>query len=162
MSTCSSLQRGIVGAHPAQIDHPVLGQEITGKIAETAGEVANLESVYAGDKVAEVYLQGLDKIGSYIRSKGAYAHPNSIKLLLTFFYDFEKAVSSPNISGEEITRILKADIRKFKILQYQIALGEDQTKERSWRSAPPCPRRWTAAATIASCSRRPFSVSTGR
>ena len=108
-----------------------LDWEITDEILqELADEVANLESVYAGDKVAEVYLQGLDKIGSYIRSKGAYAHPNSIKLLLTFFYDFEKAVSSPNISGEEITRILKADIRKFKILQYQIALGEkDQTKE---------------------------------
>ncbi len=88
--------------------------------------MANLESVYQGDKVAEVYLQGLGKIGSYIRSKGAYAHPNAIKLLLTFFYDFEKTVSSPNLSGEEITRILKVDIRKFKILQYQIALGEEE------------------------------------
>ena len=104
-----------------------LDWEITDEILqELADEVANLESVYQGDKVAEVYLQGLGKIGSYIRSKGAYAHPNAIKLLLTFFYDFEKTVSSPNLSGEEITRILKVDIRKFKILQYQIALGEEE------------------------------------
>jgi pilus assembly protein FimV len=104
-----------------------LDWEITDEILqELADEVANLESVYQGDKVAEVYLQGLGKIGSYIRSKGAYAHPNAIKLLLTFFYDFEKSVSAPDISGEEITRILKVDIRKFKILQYQIALGEEE------------------------------------
>ena len=113
-----------------------LDWEITDEILqELADEVANLESVYQGDKVAEVYLQGLGKIGSYIRSKGAYAHPNAIKLLLTFFYDFEKTVSSPNLSGEEITRILKVDIRKFKILQYQIALGEEEATGTS--AAPP-------------------------
>ena len=107
-----------------------LDWEISDEILqELADELADLGSIYTGDTVAEIYLQGLGKIGSYIRTKGAYAHPNAIKLLLTFFYDFEKTVSSPDITAEEITRIFKGDIRKFKILQYQIALGEEDPAE---------------------------------
>ncbi len=94
-------------------------------LQELADELDNLQSMWQGDKVAEVYLQGLSKIGNYIRTKGAYAHPNSIKLLLTFFYNFEKIISSPNITGEQITQLLKGDVRKFKILQYQINQSED-------------------------------------
>ncbi len=94
-------------------------------LQELADELQNMQATWQGDKVAEVYLQGLEKIGRYLRSKGAYAHPNSIKLLLTFFYNFEKITSSPNLSGEDITKILKSDIRKFKILQYQINQSEE-------------------------------------
>ena len=94
-------------------------------LQELADELQSLQATWQGDKVAEVYLQGLEKMGRYIRSKGAYAHPNSIKLLLTFFYNFEKITSSPNLTGEDITKILKSDIRKFKILQYQIKQSED-------------------------------------
>ena len=93
-------------------------------LQELADELENLESVWQNDKVADVYLQGLSKLGGYIRAKGAYAHHNSIKLLLTFFYNFEKIISSPNITGEEITQILAGDVRKFRILQYQINLSE--------------------------------------
>lgn len=93
-------------------------------LQELADELDNLQAMWQGDKVAEVYLQGLHKIGSYIRTKGAYAHPNSIKLLLTFFYNFEKIISSDKITGEQITQLLKGDVRKFKILQYQINQSE--------------------------------------
>jgi len=93
-------------------------------LQELADELDNLQAMWQGDKVAEVYLQGLQKIGSYIRTKGAYAHPNSIKLLLTFFYNFEKIISSEKITGEQITQLLKGDVRKFKILQYQINQSE--------------------------------------
>jgi len=93
-------------------------------LQELADELDNLQSMWQDDKVAEVYLQGLSKIGNYIRTKGAYAHPNSIKLLLTFFYNFEKIISSEQITGEQITQLLKGDVRKFKILQYQIAQTE--------------------------------------
>lgn len=96
-------------------------------LQELADELENLESVWQNDKVADVYLQGLSKLGGYIRSKGAYAHHNSIKLLLTFFYNFEKIISSPNITGEEITQILTADVRKFRILQYQINLSDAES-----------------------------------
>ena len=96
-------------------------------LQELADELENLQSLWQGDKVAEVYLQGLSKIGDYIRSKGAYAHPNSIKLLLTFFSNFEKIISSQNITGEEITQLLTGDVRKFRILQFQIKQNEAET-----------------------------------
>ena len=97
-------------------------------LQELADEIDHLQPSWQGDKVAEVYLQGLAKIGNYIRTKGAYAHPNSIKLLLTFFYNFEKIISSPEITGDQITQLLKGDVRKFKILQYQITQS-DQKEE---------------------------------
>ena len=92
-------------------------------LQDLADEISRLkdEEVFQADKVSHVYLQGLAKIGQYIQSEGAHAHPNSIKLLLTFYYDFEKILSSATITGTEITALLKADVRKFKILQYQIA-----------------------------------------
>ncbi len=99
-----------------------LDWEITDEILqELADEIGELQKVWEGDKVARVYLQGLDKIGRYLRSEGAYAHPNAIKLLLTFYYNFEKIISSPDITGDTIAALLKGDVRKFKILQYQIS-----------------------------------------
>jgi len=101
-----------------------LDWEITDETLEILNEeidyLRNLDQ-FAHDKVSQVYLQGLDKIGKYIQSEGASAHPNSIKLLLTLYYDFEKILSSEHITGAEITALLKADVRKFKILQHQIA-----------------------------------------
>ncbi len=105
-------------------------------LQELDDELENLQSVWTDDKVAEVYLQGLKKIGNYIRTKGAYAHPNSIKLLLTFYYNFEKIISSEKITGEEITRLLKGDVRKFKILQYQINQSEADTATQSVGEIP--------------------------
>ncbi|MGD9947811.1 MAG: hypothetical protein AB7U29_04955, partial [Desulfobulbus sp.] len=70
--------------------------------------------------------------------KGAYAHPNSIKLLLTFFYNFEKIISSPEITGDLITQLLKGDVRKFKILQYQITQSE-QGEDLLLNESPPLP-----------------------
>ncbi len=100
-----------------------LDWEITDDILdELIEEVSNLRSMWEGDKVAQVYLQGMDKVGRYLKVEGAYAHHNAIKLLLTLFYNYEKIISSPDISGDTITTLLKSDIRKFKVLQYQIGM----------------------------------------
>ena len=100
-----------------------LDWEITDDILdELVEEVENLRTMWEDDKVAQVYLQGLDKIGKYLRVEGAYAHHNAIKLLLTLFYNYEKIISSSDISGDTITSLLKSDIRKFKVLQYQIGM----------------------------------------
>ncbi len=97
-------------------------------LQELSDETASLQQLWQGDKIARVYLQGLDKLGRYLREEGAYAHPNAIKLLLTFYYDFEKIISSESITGDEITTLLKTDVRKFKILQYQITQAREQAK----------------------------------
>ena len=93
-------------------------------LQELSEEIDDLQQMWQEDKIASVYLQGLKKIGDYLRTEGAYAHPNAIKLLLTLFYNFEKIISSQDITGETISSLVKTDVRKFKILQYQI----NQTK----------------------------------
>jgi len=117
-------------------------------LQELADELEKLESSYQSDKVAEVYLQGLHKLGGYIRTKGAYAHPNSIKLLLTFFYNFEKIISSPNITEEEITQLLTGDVRKFRILQYQINQTEEEPAYGSGKEISETAASSVAEATL--------------
>ena len=95
-------------------------------LADEIEHIRNLEQ-FQHDKVSQVYAQALDKIGNYLITEGAYSHPNAIKLLMTLFYDFEKITSSEHITGAEITALLKSDVRKFKILQYQIAQKHGST-----------------------------------
>lgn len=116
-----------------------LDWEITDEILQDLiDEIDHLkhQELFENDKVSQVYLQGLDKITHYLQSEGAHSHPNSIKLLLTLYYDFEKILSSEHITGAEITALLKADVRKFKILQHQIAQKHGVTGTAEDVSAP--------------------------
>jgi pilus assembly protein FimV len=107
-----------------------LDREINENILqELSDELDHLQKIWEEDKVAQVYLQGLSKVGRYLTKEGAYAHPNAIKLLLIFFYDFEKIISSHNISGDSISALIKADVHKFKILQHQIDLRGSQAAD---------------------------------
>lgn len=94
-------------------------------LQDLADEIAELVPDWEDNKAAGVYLQGMNKIGKYLRLRGAYAHPNSIKLLLTFFHHLETIVSSPDMTEERMTALLRSDVRKFKVLQYQIRLAEE-------------------------------------
>jgi pilus assembly protein FimV len=121
-----------------------LDWDITEEILkELNEELANLRAMWKDDKVAQIYLQGMENVGKYMREEGAYAHPNAIKLLLTLYHNYEKIISSPNISGESITTMLKADIRKFKVLQYQISTlknaqgGHEEPTAEETAAAPP-------------------------
>jgi len=105
-------------------------------LEELEDEIAVLQSQWQDDKVATVYLQGIDKVGRYIKSKGAYAHPNAIKLLLTFYYNFEKIISSDSITEDEISLLLKGDVRKFRILQYQVNQEEGVATQSVTTEAP--------------------------
>ena len=98
-------------------------------LQELADELAYLAPSWQDDKVASLYLQGMGKIGKYLRLRGAHAHANSIKLLLTYFSHFETILASPDMSGESITTLVQNDVRKFKVLQYQIKLKEDGAVE---------------------------------
>ncbi len=88
---------------------------------EMLDEIRKLQSLWQGDKVLNIYLQGLAKIGTYIKNELANAHPNSVKMLLIFYSNLEKIVSSENLSDDEVKRIVSDDIRKFRIMRYQIS-----------------------------------------
>uniref|UniRef100_UPI00405763A0 hypothetical protein n=1 Tax=Candidatus Electrothrix sp. TaxID=2170559 RepID=UPI00405763A0 len=120
-------------------------------LTELTEELSNLRSLWDGDKVAQIYLQGMDNIGKYLQKEGAYAHPNAIKLLLTLFYNYEKIIFSTDLSTAAVTSMLKADVRKFKVLQYQIGtIGNEGHAEKDLpeHSEEPVqePRKKTAKA----------------
>ena len=84
-------------------------------------ELVDLADIWSGDKVKLIYIQGLSKIGKYIYKERANAHPNSIKLLITFYHNLEKIVSSDDLMSEdEKKQLLIEDVKKFDQLKSQI------------------------------------------
>jgi pilus assembly protein FimV len=85
-------------------------------------ELLDLGEIWADDKIKLVYIQGLNKIGRYINKERAGAHPDAIKLLLTFYHNLEKIVFSDEVmSEEEKKQLLLADVKKFDQLKSLIS-----------------------------------------
>ncbi len=83
-------------------------------------ELLDLKGIWAGETTNLVYVQALEKISKYIYQNKADSHPNAIKLLLTFYYNLEKIVSSQELSEEQKKETLLDDIKKFENLKRQI------------------------------------------
>jgi len=99
-------------------------------------ELQDLKDVWAGNKINLVYIQALEKIGQYICAEKANAHPNAIKLLLAFYYDLEKIVSSASMTDETKKQLLLQDVKKFEQFKLQITPSVPQEK-KSVPVAPP-------------------------
>jgi pilus assembly protein FimV len=83
-------------------------------------ELVDLRSIWAGETINLVYVQALEKLSKYIYQNKADSHPSAIKLLLTFYYNLEKVVSSPDLPEEQKKEILLEDVRRFENLKRQI------------------------------------------
>ncbi len=83
-------------------------------------ELLDLRGIWAEESINLVYIQALEKISKYIYQNKADSHPNAIKLLLTFYYNLEKIVSSQDLSEEQKKVILMEDVKKFENLKRQI------------------------------------------
>jgi len=94
-------------------------------------ELQDLKDVWAGNKINLIYIQALEKIGRYIFVEKANAHPNAIKLLLTFYYDLEKIVTSVSMDDEAKKQMLLQDVKKFEQFKMQIAPSAPQEKKTS-------------------------------
>lgn len=101
--------------------------EITNEILQQLDEeLLDLGEIWAGDKIKQVYVQGLSKIGKYIFKEKAAAHPDAIKLLITFFHNLEKIVTSDESMGEEEKKqLLLSDVKKFDQLKAHIGESGD-------------------------------------
>jgi len=108
-------------------------------LEQLSKEISNLQQseLFSNDKISQIYLQALDKVGRYIQRERVHAHPNAIKLLLTLYYNFEKIVSSSEITEPEITALIQGDVRKFKILQYQIAQAQGKKTPEAIKEGRP-------------------------
>jgi len=119
-------------------------------------ELHDLGEIWSNDKIKQVYVQGLSKIGKYIYKEKAGAHPNSIKLLITFYHNLEKIVTNADsMSEDEIKQLLLADVKKFDQLKSQIGKPTES-------SAPSRPATVTVAneeaAPVAGGSQGPADV----
>ena len=90
-------------------------------------EVARLERVYADSKPKLVFLQGIGTVGTYIRKKKSNAHADAFKLLHSFYEGLEKLVTSPHLSLEEETEILKPEVKKFN--DFKLIIAETLKKD---------------------------------
>ncbi len=94
-------------------------------------ELVDLKDVWADEKIYLVYVQALEKISKYIYQEKADSNPNAIKLLLTFFYNLEKMVSSEFMSEEEKRQIVLEDVKKFEMLKRQIGRAQNEARMTS-------------------------------
>ncbi len=83
-------------------------------------ELLDLKDIWAGNKVNLIYVQALQKLSRYIYKEKADAHPNTIKLLLTFYANLEKIVSGTSLSEVEKKNLLMEDVQRFEKLKKQI------------------------------------------
>ncbi len=94
-------------------------------------ELLALKDIWAGDQIKLVYVQALQKISKYIYQLRADAHPNAIKLLLSFYYNLEKIVTGTELTEVETKEILREDIKKFEKLKHQIGVVSETSKPES-------------------------------
>ena len=89
-------------------------------------ELVDLGDIWAGDKVKQIYIQGLNKIGRYIYKEKANAHPNAINLLITFYHNLEKIVAAgDSMDEDEKKELLLQDVKKFDQLKAHISKSEN-------------------------------------
>jgi pilus assembly protein FimV len=101
--------------------------EITDEILiQFNDELLALKDLWAAEKFNLVYIQALEKISKYIYQQKANAHPDAIKLLLTFYYNLEQIVYSDDLTEHQKKDILLKDVSRFQYLKRQIAnQGQD-------------------------------------
>lgn len=98
-------------------------------------ELMDLADIWADDKIKLVYIQGLSKIGKYIDKEKAAAHPNAIKLLITFYHNLEKIDSEENeMTDAEKKALLTADVKKFNQLKSQIGTSSTSIDSQEVKS----------------------------
>ncbi len=106
-------------------------------------ELVDLKSIWAGEAINLVYVQALEKISKYIYQKKADAHPSAIKLLLTFYYNLEKIVSSVDLSEGQKRDILLEDVKRFENFKRQIKVYPTPDSPEPVAEPAPSPPRKT-------------------
>jgi hypothetical protein len=84
-----------------------------------------LKKVYQQDRIILLILQLLGKIGVYIKTKKANAHPDSIKMLNSVYQTFEKAVLDNKLSESDRKKLLQIEVSRFLDLKEKISLKKN-------------------------------------
>ncbi len=100
-------------------------------------ELVDLKDVWADEKINLVYIQALEKISKYLYKEKVNANPNAIKLLLYFYSNLEKIVSTESMPEEEKKRLLIEDVEMFEKFKKQISRSKDTTELEKIAGAAP-------------------------
>lgn len=92
-------------------------------------EVGRLEGTYKDDKTLLLFLRLLGSVGKYIKTNKANAHPDAIKLLNSVYNSMEKVVLSEGITEAQKKQTLVTQVKEFKKLKEEIALGKADAAE---------------------------------
>jgi hypothetical protein len=104
--------------------------EITDEvISALMSELDGLKRTYEGDQTAQVFLQLLIALGSYVRAKRGKAHPHTLDALNEIFSDLEKALSSGTVAAAK-RKLLRKSIQRFKQLKQEIALKKAESVKK--------------------------------
>lgn len=99
--------------------------EITDDILrEFNEELLSLREMWRGEKIYLIYIQALETISKYIYQQKSSAHPNAVKLLPAFYYNFEKIVVDDTLTDEEKQDVLLSDVKRFQHLKGQLVGGK--------------------------------------
>lgn len=96
-----------------------------------------LKKVYQQDRICLLFLQLLGKLGIYIKTKKANAHPDSIKLLSSAYQSFEKAVMDNQLSESARKKLLQTEVARFMQLREQISPKMDMQVAKPQAKAYP-------------------------
>jgi len=91
-----------------------------GNLRDLSDEARQLRQTLAGNPLADIYLQGLDKMSRYIQTAQSNTHPNAIKLLQIYYCDLERLCAATPPWPEDILAMVREDVRRFRILGTQV------------------------------------------
>jgi hypothetical protein len=104
--------------------------EITDEvISALMSELDGLKRTLEGDQAAQVFLQLLLALGSYVRAKRGKAHPHTLDALSEVFNNFEEALSSGTAAAVK-KKLLHKSVERFKHLKQEIALKKAETVKK--------------------------------
>jgi len=104
--------------------------EITDEvISALMSELDGLKRTFEGDQTAQIFLQLLIALGSYVRAKRGKAHPHTLDALNEVFADFEKALS-PGTTAAAKKKLLRKSVERFKQLKQEIALKKAEPAKK--------------------------------
>lgn len=96
--------------------------EITDEVLQKfIRQVNDLKSAYKDDKINLTFLQILGSLGEYIKTNRGKAHPKTFKILNSVFSRLDDVVVSKDMQENEKKRILRDEMKKYKLLREQIS-----------------------------------------
>ena len=90
------------------------------ELNELSREIKQLEERFADNKTKLIFLQGIERLGGYIKLKRSNAHADAFKLLYSFYEGLEKTVLN-DLSKEEEKALLLPEVEKFEKFKQIIA-----------------------------------------